>query len=485
MLEMIKPFNFILAADSYKVNHYLELPTDAERSYVSIVPRNPSKYADKIVAMGQTVVAEMFANVRITQEMVDEAEIEINEQGYDFNRKGWEIIVNELGGRLPLAMFAVEEGRVVSPQTPILGIVNTDTRFPWLPAYVETITQSTVWKMSTVASVCRACRITLKKYFELTGANLAGLEYALHNFGDRGADSPNEAPVLAGIAHAALFSGSDCTRANGYIKRLYKTSQAYTSSVEATEHSVMCANSDAANKDDFGAALMVVERLKKVVDRSKRGIGIPLMSVVIDTYDSRRFVRDYMGTQLKDEVLATGGKMVFRPDSGDPRVEPSMVGKDVMDTFGYITNGAGYVVLHPQTAVLQGDGIRVGTIEGVVKGWVDAGFSMDSFVLGMGSGVTHDGARDDFSFSMKATAIQRNGVWSRLLKEPKTDIGKKSLSGLVRCTEDGDGNLVVIDVTDDPEALLESGPGWRLWSANGETQFSQTFDSVREYARKE
>lgn len=483
MLEMVKPFNFILAADSYKCNHYAELPQNATHSWVSIVPRKVSNYADKIVAMGQTFVSIFLSQVRITQEMIEEAATEITEQGYEFNREGWQYIVDHLDGKLPLAVYAVEEGRIVAPQTPILGIVNTHPKFPWLPTYVETIVQCTMWKMSTVASTCRAARLTLKEFFEITGANMAGLDWSLHNFGDRGADSPDEAAVLAGIAHAALFNGSDCTRANGYIKAMYETRTAYTSSVEATEHSVMCSNSDTANKDDFGAAQMAVRRLKAKVEAAKNGIGVPVLSVVIDTYDSRRFVADYCGTQLKEEILATGGKIVFRPDSGDPRVEPSMVGKDVCNTFGYELNLKGYKVLHPQTAVIQGDGIRIGTIHGVLNGWVSAGYSMDSFLLGMGAGVTHEGARDDFSFSMKATALCADGEWRALLKEPVTDIGKKSLRGLTRCVEvDGELTVVEFDGTDF-DAFLKPGPGWQLWSKDGERLFKQSFDSVRKFAR--
>lgn len=485
MIELIKEFNFILACDSYKVDHFLELPPDAKFTYVSVVPRKPSKFSELIVAMGQTFLADVFSKVRITYEMIDEAEMEVNQQGYEFNREGWEIIVRDFAGKLPLAIYAVEEGRIVSPQTPILGIVNTDSRFAWLPAYVETISQSTVWKMSTVASTCRAARSIIAGYMEKTGADMSMLNYKLHNFGDRGADSPDEAPVLAGIAHAAVFDGSDCTRANRYIKALYNTEKAYTSSVEATEHSVMCANSDAVNKDDRGAAIMAVNRLKKVVERTKRGIGIPLLSVVIDTYNSRRFVRDYMGTDYKDEIINSGGVMVFRPDSGDPKVEPSMVGKDIEDTFGVTVNAKGYKVLHPSTAVIQGDGIRIDTIDGVLKGWTDAGFSMDQFTLGMGGGVTHEGGRDDFSFSMKATATNNGTGWTRLLKEPITDIGKKSLSGLVRCREDANGNLEVFDAIAEGSAdqFLVETPGWRLWFKDGEKTFNQTFDEVRERAR--
>jgi nicotinamide phosphoribosyltransferase len=483
MLQLIKPFNFILACDSYKTGHYLELPEGTLRSYAAIVPRKPSKYATKIVAMGQTYVANFLASVRITQEMIEEADIEITQQGYEFNRADWQYMVDELEGKLPLEVWAVEEGRIVKPQTPVLGIVNTHDRFAWLPTYVETVVQCTVWKMSTVASTCRAARIIIAKYMQKTGANMAMLNYKLHNFGDRGADSPDEAAVIAGIAHAALFDGSDCTRANGYIKALFNSTKAYTSSVEATEHSVMCAHSDADKRDDFGAAKMAVKRLHAVVARTKRGIGIPLLSVVIDTYNARRFVREYMGETFREEIKNSGGVMVMRPDSGDATVEPALVAKDVEDTFGATENSAGYKVLAPCTAVIQGDGIRINTIEPVLEGFTGKGYSMDSLTLGMGAGVTHEGARDDFSFSMKAIAMMDANGWRSLVKEPITDLGKKSLRGLVRPFELESGELEVHDCTDNPASFFVDGPGWRLWSKDGERIRFQDFDEVQTRAR--
>ena len=480
MLNLVKTFNFILACDSYKTNHYLELPDFAKRSYVVCVPRKRSRFSDKIVAIGHSFISFILSRVRITEEMIDEAELEIHQQGYEFNREGWEIIARELDGKIPLKVWGVEEGRVVDPQTPILGIMNTDDRFAWLPAYVETWTQGTIWMMSTVASICRQARITVSKYMEMTGADMTGLDYKVHNFGDRGAAGANEAAVLAGIAHAALFSGSDCTRANGYIKKIYNTSKAYTSSIEATEHSVTCANSDAGERDDFGGAQMAVNRLYSVVERTKRGIGIPLLSVVIDTYDSRRFVRDYMGTQFKEAILNSGGKMIFRPDSGDPTVEPSLVAKDVEDTFGASVNAAGYKVLHPQTGVIQGDGINIETMESVIQGWVNAGYSMDSLALGMGHGTTNYGARDDFSFSMKGVALFDGSRWIRLLKEPITDMGKKSLTGLVRCRE-VNGELQVFDAlkNGDEYNFANESVGWQLYYEDGYQKYRTTFDEVR------
>jgi len=486
MFENILPSNFILACDTYKFDHWAQYPADTEQIYVVVVPRKPSKYADKIVAMGQTFVAEILANVRITMDMIDEAELEVNQQGYDFNRSGWEYIVKEFGGRLPLQVFAVEEGRIVLPQTPVMGLINTGGKpNAWLPGYVETWVQQIVWKMSTVSSVARACRLTIREYMEATSSSLAGLDWALHNFGDRGADSPEEAPVMAGIGHAALFNGSDCARSNRFIKKMYGYDKAATSSVIATEHSSMCANSDAREKDDFGAALMAVERLEHAVKRTQNGIGVPVVSAVIDTYDPRRFVRDYMGDRLKDRIVNSGGKMVMRPDSGDVLVEPSMVARDIEATFGAPLNSKGYKEFPAYVGEIQGDGVKVTTVGPILKAFADSGFATAGLVLGMGGGITHEGGRDDFSFSMKAIARFDGTRWIPMLKEPKTDTSKKSLTGLVRCRENADGELEVFDALKGGQlhSFLKPCAGWQLWVENGYRVYRQKWDDVRARAR--
>lgn len=222
MIEHLEPVNFILQCDTYKFQHYEELPEDAEVSYVVVVPRKASRYSKTIVAMGQAMVASYFASIRITHEMIDEAETEAREQGYEINRAGWGIIVDEFDGRLPLQIMGLNEGRIIKPQTPIMTIFNTDPRFAWLPTYVETIVQNIVWKMTTVASICKTIRTYLEANCEEVGTDKSAVDYMLHNFGDRGADGP-EAAVLAAIAHATIFNGSDCSQTNRYIKKLYRT----------------------------------------------------------------------------------------------------------------------------------------------------------------------------------------------------------------------------------------------------------------------
>lgn len=472
--------NFILLCDSYKFHHYAEYPMDTEYIYSTVVPRKGSRYTSKIVAAGHSFTAAYLATVTITREMIDEAEVEINAMGYEFNRNDWEIIVDEFNGKLPLEIFGVEEGTVVKPNTPILGVINTDKRFFWLVSYVETVVQRIMWKMTTVATISRHIRKLLEDAAVVTGADMSMVEYRLHNFGDRGGDG-EDGVIMAAISHGMLFSGSDCASANRYIKAIYNTKRAYLSSVDATEHSVMCSHSDADTKDDFGAAVMAVERLEEAVARTKRGIGIPLQSVVIDTYDDERFVKEYLGTKLKDRIVNSGGVMVARPDSGNPQTKPIEVIGWLGEKFGYTKpTDKGYEVLQSCVRAIQGDGITVDSIPGILENLVDAGYSLDNLVLGMGGGLTHGPGRDEFSFSMKATA-RFNGIeWVNLLKEPKTDAGKKSLTGLAHARYDENGELVT---SSDYASCFEGKAGWKCYFFEGSRQYTTTYDEVRERAR--
>jgi nicotinamide phosphoribosyltransferase len=497
MLEFIKKPNIILAADGYKANHWEEINTKVENTYAVGVPRKASKYTDEIVVIGVALFSAIICNARVTAEDIDEAEIEITQQGYTFNRAGWEYIARVHKGVLPMRVMGVEEGRVVKPQTPVIGVVATDDNCRWLVTYFETLMQSIVWKMSTVASMCRYVRKRLDYWREVTGTE-DPVDYMFHNFGDRSADGP-EAAIYAGIAHAAVFDGSDCLQANGYIKRLYNTGTPSTSSIEATEHSVMASHANPITKNDFDSAVMAVDRLYKCVERAANGLGLPFMSVVIDLYDSHRFVGEYLGTNvshiterasnLKDRIVNSGGRLICRPDSGDPTVEPGVIGNILVDKFGSTVNSKSYTKLAPCVGVIQGDGNRVDTFEEIVKSWVysgpNEGFTLDNFCLGSGSGISHDGARDDFSWSVKSIAVQVQGRWTNQSKDPKTDSSKASLTGLMRCKELPNGELEVYDAMTrgDVYDMWESQPGWRKYSEDGWRVFRQSWTDIKNRAR--
>src|SRR5690606_10852122 len=78
-------------------------------------------------------------------------------------------------------------------------------------------------------------------------------------------------------------------------------------SIPATEHSVMSAGTDADSRDEFD----MFKRL--ITEVYPNG----LVSIVSDTYDFWKVVGEIL-PRLKDEIMNRDGRVVIRPDSGDP-----------------------------------------------------------------------------------------------------------------------------------------------------------------------
>jgi nicotinic acid phosphoribosyltransferase len=116
---------------------------------------------------------------------------------------------------------------------------------------------------------------------------------------------------------------------------------------------------------------------------------------------------------------------------------------------------------------------------------VDHKFSTNNFLLGMGAGITNEGSRDKLSFSMK-TIAKRCETWERVLKEPKSDMGKKSLSGLIRNRENENGELETFDAlaSNSLYEMFVPGPGHRRWLDKGYRDWRQSFDDTRAFAQK-
>ena len=86
--------------------------------------------------------------------MVDEADAFYRKHfpgsGIDiFNRKGWEYIVREHDGKLPLLVRAVREGTRVPVRNVLFTVENTDENTPWLGSYVESLLMHTWWVKNT------------------------------------------------------------------------------------------------------------------------------------------------------------------------------------------------------------------------------------------------------------------------------------------------------------------------------------------------
>lgn len=422
--------NIILDTDSYKNDHGRMLPENTTKMFSTIIFRKPNKYTGFNKFLGLQYFIKEYLSDPITKDMIDEAEIEITQQGYAFDRNRWEYILNKYAGYLPLNIKSIKEGMIIPVGVPCITIENTDNKCAWLVSYIETAIQRTIWKMTTVASISKNLHDYLGDVmFKHEGHR--NVDYHLHNFGARGADS-YEVDIMSGIAHAAGgFKGSDSLQTNRAIKYYYNTKNAYMSSVIASEHSVMCANSDSETKDDFKAVVKMIDLLEYSIENK---VGIPIVSIVGDTYDIYRMAEEYLGIRLKHKIIELGnkgGRVVLRPDSGDPKKICIEIIEILMEQFGYTTNINGYKVLPQYIRVLQGDGINQDSIREIVLELEKHKISLENLLFGMGGGLTHEAGRDEFSCSMKATAIECNGKWHDLQKDPITDIAKRSPKGRV------------------------------------------------------
>ena len=105
--------NLLLQTDSYKVGHYLQYPPGTTR-VLSYFESRGGKY-DKVVFFGLQILLKKWLTKPVTMPMIDQAEKFYDKQIFApkvevFNREGWEYIVKEHGGYLPLSIKAVPEG---------------------------------------------------------------------------------------------------------------------------------------------------------------------------------------------------------------------------------------------------------------------------------------------------------------------------------------------------------------------------------------
>lgn len=493
MKKLTQNVNFILNCDSYKLGHLAMMKDGVVALESNIIARKPSKYATHVVMAGLQYYLQEYLDIVITVDDIDEAELETSQRGDDFDRGFWEHIVEVHGGKLPVHIRAVPEGTVVPVGCPLVRSFSTDPRVYVIASYIETQLQRAVWFPTTVASNARSIKEFLANTME-RHAGHRSVDYHLHNFGDRGASS-YESSILAGMSHAMIFNGSDCLSANRYIKHYFNTDKAYLSSVTASEHSATCSNSDADKHDDSNMALKMVRLWEKKVDKfiANGSVGIPpIVSVVIDTYDAYRFVRDFIGTRLKAMIqeIATkcpGAKLIMRPDSGDPTIMPIEIIEILMEKFGSTINSHGFKVLPSYIGVIQGDGISEDSIRKIVANLEDKNYSIENIVFGMGGKLVHpEGGRDRYSFAMKGSSQKlANGTWEDLFKDPITDVGKRSLRGRVTTYKCINTNKIMAERIE----LQEINPFLHDMMVdvyiNGEIFNLSTFDEVRMRANKD
>jgi len=456
--------NPLFLTDGYKTGHHQQYPKGTTLVYSNFTPRSlkhAPKHCNEIVSFGQQMVmriiheafdADFFSQPKdiVCGEMKRELSLYLNT---DYDVSHFEAL-HDLQ-YLPIKVKAIEEGTVVPVKVPVLTIYNTIPEFYWITNYLETIISNLLWKPITSATIAHNYRKVLTSWQEKTDAERGWfIDWQGHDFSMRGLDSI-DATISSGIGHLTSFSGSDSLPAIYGARKYYGETGFIAGSVNATEHSVMCAG----GKEDE------IDTFRRLLDTYPIGI----LSVVSDTWDLWKVCTEHVVT-LKEEIMSRDGKLVIRPDSGDPVdilcgtenyvtskltfdevkdvaiVHPEQKGviELLWDVFGGTINEQGYKVLDSHIGAIYGDSITIDRANEICARLEAKGFASTNVVLGIGSFTYQYNTRDTFGFAMKATYVEVNGEGREIFKDPITDDGtKKSATGLLRVTTGEDGYKLV------------------------------------------
>lgn len=481
----MKTNNLLLLSDSYKFNHWAQYPeiTEAVMSYFE--SRLGAKFQETVWVGLQYILEEYFVGQVVTRDKIEEAAILSQNHFGDneaFNREGWEHILNEYNGYLPLRIRSVPEGTPVTINNVMMTIENLGgEKTKWLTNFSETILTH-VWFPSTVATLSREVKKMCKRELDNScdlpeDVKSIILSYMLHDFGFRGTSS-NESAGIGGFAHLANFMGTDTVIAMLVARDYYGADPEFKNiahSVRATEHSVMTSLGEDGEK----------QVLENFIRKNPQGI----ISCVADSYNIERFINEYV-RDFKDLILArqpnANGvcKFVVRPDSlrfeGDtPEDQMVWILDQLWEIFGGTVNTLGKKVLNPCCSTLWGDGIDIYGIEKILIACVKAGYSVESLVFGMGGGLLQKVNRDTQRNAFKCCAQMQAGKWVDVKKNP-LDTSKASKGGrlaLIRGTIDNEFYTVREEGIDESENLLQ------ITYEMGRILKRYTLDDIRENAK--
>jgi nicotinamide phosphoribosyltransferase len=232
---------------------------------------------------------------------------------------------------------------------------------------------------------------------------------------------------------------------------------------------------------------------------------------VADGYDFFKFISEDL-PHFKDQIMARDGKVVVRPDSGNPvniicgysAVRTNLTFDEVVQktqsqsghmriwngneclytadgryitqdgeitelealgamrilhkVFGGRVNSKHCIELDPHIGLIYGDSITYERCERICATLHDMGFSSTNCVYGIGSYTYTYNTRDTFGFACKATANVINGQTNAIFKQPKTDKGgmKKSAKGYLQVHKDNGRIVLHNDCENDDGGLLQT-----------------------------
>jgi nicotinamide phosphoribosyltransferase len=501
--------NPLYESDGYKVAHPLMIANNTVTEYWTWIPRS-LKYIpggiDKIMSAGQQLVVRYLHStfqenffdqpIEVAQKYVEDMSKYLMME-YDF--KGFENL-HKLG-YLPIKIKALPEGVFTKPNIPHMTGINTVDGYAWLGLYLETLISKLSWQLPTAATIAHKFKQNANEWVLKTDKeNLWLTDFMCHDFHSRGGNPFSS--IAIGLGHAMSNKGSDTLNVIPASRYYYDFDENDTPiySVNASEHSVTCTgifyyenllkigklnhdinwyysfdgveSSGSVENPDY-LAIAECLNLRDWLIKFPKGI----LSVVSDTMDLWKVITHIL-PRLKDLIMAREGKLVIRPDSGDPvdiicglntskefldgrmylgENEPLKgVIELLWDIFGGKINEQGYKVLDPHIGAIYGDSINLERQISIYSRLEGKEFASTNIVLGIGSFTYVMLTRDSAGYAAKGAwfEIEENGVRTGfdIYKDPITDDGtKKSLKGKVAVNLENGEYVVKIQCNEEEE----------------------------------
>jgi len=478
--------NPLLLTDGYKADHRRQYPDGTTLVYSNWTPRKSRiEGVEEVVFFGLQYFIKKYIIEDFENDFFKKPKAEVVKK-YARRLNNY-LGPNEIGtahiealhdlGYIPMSFKALPEGAAVPIRVPMFTMYNTLPEFFWLTNYFETLLSAVVWLPCNSATIAHQYRKILDKYAAETSSVPEFVDWQAHDFSMRGMGGI-EASVTSSAGHLLSFTGSDTIPAIDFLEEYYNADsdkELIAGSVPATEHSVMCMGTTEGEYETF-------KRL--ICDVYPKGI----VSIVSDTWDLWKVLTDYL-PRLKDAISGRDGKVVVRPDSGNPadilcgnpngktEQEKKGVVELLWDVFGGTVNAKGYKELIPQIGAIYGDSITIERATEICERLKQKGFASTNVVLGIGSFTYQYNTRDTFGFAMKATYGEVKGEGREIFKDPITDDGtKKSAKGLMKVVKENDRYVLIDQVSWEEEQTGELKEVFR----DGKILIDQTLAEIRE-----
>jgi nicotinamide phosphoribosyltransferase len=473
----------IFYKDFYKVNHYEQYPIGTEIIFSNFTPRKSRiDGVNYSIFFGLKYFIKEYLVEQFQKNFFELPLSEVLSTYKNFMKqtlgieKEWQHIaqLHQLG-YLPIKIYALPELTKLPEKCPALVIFNTDPKFYWLTNMLETILSSILWGACTSATTANRYHEILSGYADITSDLPEFVDYQAHDFSFRGMFGL-EAAMISGAAHLQYFRGTDSIPSIFFLNKYYDRDLSCGTSVPATEHSVMSAGGDLNEFDTF-------KRL--ITEIYPSGI----LSIVSDTWDLWNVIDNYL-PRLKEDILKRNGKIVIRPDSGNPidiicgtELQLGVIER-LWNIFGGEINSKGYKQLDHHIGAIYGDSITPDICIAICEELLLKGFASTNVVFGIGSYTYQYVTRDTYGWAVKATYARINCKDVAIFKDPITDNGvKKSHKGLIKVVKENNALMVKDQIT--WEEFIQPDNELKLVFSNGAIFNLPSTDNISEVTDEE